>query len=91
MRRSTVYSNIQVVTHHYQRFLMLTILATNGSSSSTTISECLHTKNDFIFTQGGTQCMFSSIGLPLFSNQSSVQLAQDQKAVSKTCNGAECK
>ncbi|KAG5585236.1 hypothetical protein H5410_045670, partial [Solanum commersonii] len=42
-------------------------------------------------SQRGTQCLFSPIDLPLFSNQSSVRLAQDQKGLSKACNGAECK
>ncbi|KAG5631248.1 hypothetical protein H5410_002965 [Solanum commersonii] len=36
-------------------------------------------------------CMTSPIGLPLFSNQHSFQLNQDQKGLFKACNGAECK
>jgi len=36
-------------------------------------------------------CMTSPIGLPLFSNQHSFQLTQDQKGLFKACNGAECK
>ncbi|KAG5594916.1 hypothetical protein H5410_036148 [Solanum commersonii] len=36
-------------------------------------------------------CMTSPIGLPLFSNQTSLQLNQDQKGVFEACNGAECK
>ncbi|KAG5571448.1 hypothetical protein H5410_061214 [Solanum commersonii] len=39
----------------------------------------------------GTQCMFSPIGLPLFSNRFSIWLTQDKKGLSKACNGAECK
>ncbi len=39
----------------------------------------------------GTQCMFSPIGLPLFSNQHLFQLTQDQKGLFKACNRAECK
>ncbi|KAG5631839.1 hypothetical protein H5410_003556 [Solanum commersonii] len=39
----------------------------------------------------GTQCMFSPIGLPLFSNRLSIRFTQDQKGLSKACNGAECK
>ncbi|KAG5615168.1 hypothetical protein H5410_014992 [Solanum commersonii] len=38
----------------------------------------------------GTQCIFSPIGMLLFSNQSSVRLTQGQKGLSKTCNGT-CK
>ncbi|KAG5571570.1 hypothetical protein H5410_061336, partial [Solanum commersonii] len=33
----------------------------------------------------------SPIALPLFSNQPSLQLTQDQKGLYKACNGAECK
>ncbi|KAG5629728.1 hypothetical protein H5410_001445, partial [Solanum commersonii] len=39
----------------------------------------------------GTQCLFSPIGLPLFSNRLLIRLTQDQKGISKTCNGVECK
>uniref|UniRef100_A0A0V0GL24 Putative ovule protein n=1 Tax=Solanum chacoense TaxID=4108 RepID=A0A0V0GL24_SOLCH len=46
--------------------------------------QCSHSKR-------GTQCMFSPIGLPLFSNQLSIRLTQDQKGLSKACNGDECK
>ena len=35
-------------------------------------------------------CMTSPIGLPLFSNQHSLQLTQDYKGLFKACNGAEC-
>ncbi|KAG5585259.1 hypothetical protein H5410_045693 [Solanum commersonii] len=35
--------------------------------------------------------MLSPIGLPEFSNRHSFQLTQDQKGLSKDCNGAECK
>ncbi|KAG5571620.1 hypothetical protein H5410_061386 [Solanum commersonii] len=64
------------------KIFMLTILATNASSGSTTVSKWPHTKNDSIFTHRG---------LPLFSNQPSVRLTQDQKGLFKACNGAECK
>ncbi|KAG5586061.1 hypothetical protein H5410_046495 [Solanum commersonii] len=33
----------------------------------------------------------STKSLSLFSNRSSVRLTQDQKGLSKACNGAECK
>ncbi|KAG5610694.1 hypothetical protein H5410_021975 [Solanum commersonii] len=38
-------------------------------------------------------CASSSLtkSLPLFSNQLSIRLIQDQKGLSKDCNGAECK
>ncbi|KAG5571463.1 hypothetical protein H5410_061229 [Solanum commersonii] len=39
----------------------------------------------------GTQCMFSPIGLPLFSNRLSIWFTQDQRGLSKACNGDECK
>ncbi|KAG5576930.1 hypothetical protein H5410_057064 [Solanum commersonii] len=39
----------------------------------------------------GTQCMFLPIGLPLFSNRLSIRLTQDQKGLSKACDGDECK
>ncbi|KAG5612218.1 hypothetical protein H5410_023499 [Solanum commersonii] len=35
--------------------------------------------------------MFSPIGLPLFFNRLSIRLTQDQKGLSKACNGDECK
>ncbi|KAG5595949.1 hypothetical protein H5410_037181 [Solanum commersonii] len=38
-----------------------------------------------------TQCILSPIGLPLFSNRLLIRLTQDQKGLSKACNGAECK
>ena len=41
--------------------------------------------------KNGTKCMLSPIGLPLFSSQQSFLLYQDQKGLSKACNGAECK
>ncbi|KAG5571191.1 hypothetical protein H5410_060957, partial [Solanum commersonii] len=46
--------------------------------------QCSHLKR-------GTQCMFSTLGLPLFSDRSSVWLTQDQKGLSKACNGDKCK
>ncbi|KAG5571734.1 hypothetical protein H5410_061500, partial [Solanum commersonii] len=36
-------------------------------------------------------CMTLPIGLPLFSNQHSFQLIQDQKGLFKACNGAKFK
>ncbi|KAG5572221.1 hypothetical protein H5410_061987 [Solanum commersonii] len=36
-------------------------------------------------------CMTSLICLPLFSNQHSFQLTQDNKGLFKACNGVECK
>ncbi|KAG5572237.1 hypothetical protein H5410_062003, partial [Solanum commersonii] len=42
-------------------------------------------------SQGRTQCIFSPIGLPVFSDQLLFQLSQDQKGLFKACNGAECK
>ncbi|KAG5591149.1 hypothetical protein H5410_041663 [Solanum commersonii] len=39
----------------------------------------------------GTQCMLLPLGLPLFSNRLSIQFTQDQKGLSKACNGDECK
>ncbi|KAG5631845.1 hypothetical protein H5410_003562 [Solanum commersonii] len=39
----------------------------------------------------GTQCIFSPIGLPLFSNRLSIWFTQDLKGLSNACNGAECK
>ncbi|KAG5600141.1 hypothetical protein H5410_031511, partial [Solanum commersonii] len=66
--------------------LMLAILATCASSSSTKRIRCnAHTKKK------GTQCMFSPIGLPLFSDRSSARFTQDQKGLSTACNGDECK
>ena len=35
--------------------------------------------------------MFSPLTLPLFSNKSSIWLAQNQKGPFKACNGAKCK
>ncbi|KAG5599117.1 hypothetical protein H5410_030487 [Solanum commersonii] len=35
--------------------------------------------------------MLSPIGLPLFSNRLLIRLTEDEKCLSKACNGAECK
>ncbi|KAG5571375.1 hypothetical protein H5410_061141, partial [Solanum commersonii] len=43
---------------------------------------CSHSKR-------GIQCMFSPIGLPLSPNRLSTRLTQDQKGLSKDCNGDE--
>ncbi|KAG5615039.1 hypothetical protein H5410_014863 [Solanum commersonii] len=65
------------------KILRLAILATCARSRSTKrIRVNAHTK------KRGTQCMFSPIGLPLFSNRLSIRLTQDQKDLSKACNGA---
>ncbi|KAG5606331.1 hypothetical protein H5410_027823, partial [Solanum commersonii] len=55
--------------------LLLAILATCASSSSTK----------------RTQCMFSPIGFSLVFNQLSIRFTQDQKGLSKACNGDDCK
>ncbi|KAG5594569.1 hypothetical protein H5410_035801 [Solanum commersonii] len=38
----------------------------------------------------GTQCMFSPIGLPLFSNRLLIRFTQDQKGLSKACKWDKC-
>ncbi|KAG5581489.1 hypothetical protein H5410_052116, partial [Solanum commersonii] len=75
------------------RILMFAILATCASSSSTKNISQLKIKNQIqrSHSKRGTQCMLSPIGLPLFSNRLSIRLTQDQKGLSKACNGAECK
>ncbi|KAG5590022.1 hypothetical protein H5410_040536 [Solanum commersonii] len=42
-------------------------------------------------SQKRTPCMFSPIGLPVFSNQHLFQFTQDQKGLFKASNGVECK
>ncbi|KAG5590129.1 hypothetical protein H5410_040643 [Solanum commersonii] len=44
-----------------------------------------------LHSKRGTQCMFSPIGLPLFSNQLLTRFTQDQKGLSKACNEDDCK
>ncbi|KAG5612204.1 hypothetical protein H5410_023485, partial [Solanum commersonii] len=61
---------------------MLTIRASNASSSSTIVFKCPHTRNDSIFTHNG---------LPVFSDQHLLQLTQDQEGLFKARNAAECK
>ncbi|KAG5586167.1 hypothetical protein H5410_046601, partial [Solanum commersonii] len=82
MQRSIVYSKIQVVAHHYQRFSCSQYLLLAQVQAHQKVSKCPHIKNDSIFTHRG---------LPLFSNRLSVRLTEDQKGLFKACNGAECK
>ncbi|KAG5605921.1 hypothetical protein H5410_027413, partial [Solanum commersonii] len=77
-----MFSMIQVVTHHYQRFLCLQHLLLVQVQARKKVSKCPHMKNDSIFTHRG---------FPLFSNRLSIRLTQDQKGLSKACNGDECK
>ncbi|KAG5595816.1 hypothetical protein H5410_037048, partial [Solanum commersonii] len=70
------------------KILMLTIIGTCASSSSTKSQELDAT---FSLKKRETQCMFSPIGLPLFSNRLSIRLTQDQKDISKAYNGDKCK
>ncbi|KAG5630032.1 hypothetical protein H5410_001749 [Solanum commersonii] len=77
-----VYSKIQVVTHHYQRFSCSRYLLLVQVQAQQKVSKCPHMKNDSIFTHRG---------LPLFSNQLLIRLTQDQKGLSNACNGVECK
>ncbi|KAG5610377.1 hypothetical protein H5410_021658 [Solanum commersonii] len=67
--------------------LMLTILASNASSSSTKFQNQMQHS----LSQGRTQCILSAIGLPVFSDQHLFQLTQDIKGLFKACNRAECK
>ncbi|KAG5600560.1 hypothetical protein H5410_031930, partial [Solanum commersonii] len=57
------------------KILMLAILATCTSSSSTINQEQMQRSH----SKRGTKCMFSAIGLPLFSNRLSIWLTQDKK------------
>ncbi|KAG5586179.1 hypothetical protein H5410_046613, partial [Solanum commersonii] len=82
MQRSTVYSKIQVMTHHYQRFSCSQYLLLVRGQAQQRVSKCPHMKNDFIFTHRG---------LPLLSKRLLIRLTQDQKGLSKSCNGADCK
>ena len=108
MQGSIVYSKIQVVTHHYQRFsssqyfLLMQVQAQQNylNALTQTMIPYLHIevkqfkiRNQILrsHSKRGTQCMFSPIYLPLFSNWLSIQLSQGQKGLSKACNGAECK
>ncbi|KAG5615902.1 hypothetical protein H5410_015726, partial [Solanum commersonii] len=57
------------------KILMLTILATCASSSLTKVSKCPH-ESDTTLT---------------LKKRNTMYLTQDQKGLSKACNGAECK
>ncbi|KAG5595705.1 hypothetical protein H5410_036937 [Solanum commersonii] len=59
MQRSIVYSKIQVVTYHYQRFSCSQYLQLVQVQAQQKVSKCPHIKNDSIFTHGG---------FPLFCN-----------------------
>ncbi|KAG5631842.1 hypothetical protein H5410_003559, partial [Solanum commersonii] len=93
MQGSIVYSKIQIVTHHHQRFSCsqylllvqvqaqqkyLIALAQRMIPYSHTDMSQVKIRNQIqrSHSKKGTQCMFSPI---------------DQKGLSKTCNGAECK
>ena len=108
MQGSIVYSKIQVVTHHYQRFSCSQYLPQMQVQAQQRYSNALTTKmiayshailQQFIVLESHTtltltkmnKCMTSPIGLPLFSNRLSIRLTQDQKGISKACNGVECK
>ncbi|KAG5631020.1 hypothetical protein H5410_002737, partial [Solanum commersonii] len=89
MQGSILYSKIQTVTHHDQIFLCFQYLLLVQAQAQQEVSKCPHIQHSH--SKRGTQCMFSPIGLPLFSNRSSVWLTQDHKGLSKVCNGTECK
>ncbi|KAG5619679.1 hypothetical protein H5410_004897 [Solanum commersonii] len=53
MQGSIVYSKIQVVTHHYQRFLYSQYLLLAQIQAQQKVSKCPHIKNDSISTHRG--------------------------------------
>ncbi|KAG5575595.1 hypothetical protein H5410_055729 [Solanum commersonii] len=81
MQGSIVYSKIQIVTHHYQRFScsQYSLLVQVQAQQKRLINSRLGNRCNAHTKKRGTHFMFSPIGLPLFCNRLSIRLLNIKK------------